>query len=269
MLERQMNLTILTVSPNFSLSMNMNKNIALKIGANFCWVKHVNHCLETKITRLTQNNSSQSEGTFFEYEFATTNITDFYNHAILYNVADMISDNNSKHWFLWVDSDELISLKLIEDICFELPKMKITTNYGISRIWVKKIDNSWCSSQIAVSNNKTVDWQYRLFNPIGVSPDFGVHKNFKFKKKCELITKQSILHLIYEVEGLESRCKKIAGYEEVEPGAGISKIRYYLPELYSNSQAYWNKCSDYEAEYLDSWKNAYDNSASYGNYFSD
>lgn len=262
MLESQINLTILTVSPNFSLSMNMNKNIALKIGANFCWVKHVNNSLETKITRLTQNNSSRSGGLFFEYEFATANIADFYNHAILYNVADMISDNNSKHWFLWVDSDELVSLKLVEDVFYELPKMQVKINYGIPRIWVKKIQNSWCSSRIAVSGNQTVDWQYRLFNPMGVTPDFGVHKNFKFKKRDELTTKQSILHLIYEVEGLESRCNKIAGYEEVERGAGISKLRYYLPEIYSNSQLYWKKCSYYEAEYLDSWRNAYNMSSS-------
>ena len=248
MFQHDKTFTVVTVSQELTNVMKNNIEMAQAVGVNYLWVKHITDSNSTSIGKLQNQEVDQSE--IFLIEFKTKSAEDFYNSAILYQAAITFLNSGKGDWFFWIDSDELIEYRMIVGLKNTLKSLNKKTVYGVPRLWVKNFENRWFSSGIARSNKSEFDLQYRIFNPSGIKPDYGLHKNFKVKKFKQLEYFGDILHLIYEIEQLEDRCNKIAYYESIEEGSGLSKLRYYLPEVFSKAKINWTEVSKEQKDIL-------------------
>jgi hypothetical protein len=126
--------------------------------------------------------------------------------------------------------------------------------YKFKRLWIKKFGKNYCYSSISVSSNGDPDYQPRLFFPDKHKEDLEIHTvGFKYKKSRLLDSNISILHLIWELENVNKRLIKIKKYNEISPGAGSSKLRYYLPEIFPNQN--WTTLLKDDQDILKIWTN--------------
>jgi hypothetical protein len=108
---------------------------------------------------------------------------------------------------------------------------------------------------VAKASNGEADNQLRIFHTDYVSEDRNLHTpGFRYKKKKQLDLRQNLVHVIWEVQNVESRIQKIRHYEELESGAGVGKLRYYLPEVFPDSFHIWSPLENQSAvDILNQW----------------
>jgi hypothetical protein len=156
-------------------------------------------------------------------------------------------------WILRLDDDEVLGEKTLLAIKNLIPSLSADTIYGVPRIWVRRIGKTWFKSRRTKPQDSDSDYQYRLFRPNYVKADLRIHTSGVLAKRKKKISQlEPIIHVIWEVSTLEERILKIREYESVETGAGIGKIRYYLPELYPTDSS-WEKLNSSEIRTTKRW----------------
>lgn len=168
--------------------------------------------------------------------------------AFFFAGIDAIKGND---FILRLDSDELISLQNLIRIR-DLVNSETQTNiFSFERLWVKKKFFNWFYNNRAGSQSTNIDTQIRLFRKSSVLEDNRIHTpGFQTSERVSA-TKIQILHLIYIQESFFSRVKKVIYYDLINPGSGLSKFRYYLPELLFRP---WVRLDHQNVELLDLWK---------------
>lgn len=158
--------------------------------------------------------------------------------------------------FFRLEWDELITDEmLLKIISFSESNMNLRnkTAYAFPRIWIGKQDQ-YRYATVAKSVTLDYDFQPRLFRlsaVIGGSSQ--IHSGgLKFYRVLNLQGLGRILHLAYVRESLEQRVEKINFYERIKEGAGIGKLRYYLPECYPSNN--WEKLESNEEKLLLDWE---------------
>lgn len=168
--------------------------------------------------------------------------------AFFYKGIANIPEND---FILRLDSDELISLGDIIRIK-DLVNLKTQANvFSFERLWVKKKGANWYYNQQAKSKVTNLETQIRLFRKCSVSEDNRIHTSGFQTSERILTTGMQILHLIYTQASFLSRVKKIIDYEKINSGSGLSKIRYYLPEILFSP---WERLNQQSIELLDLWE---------------
>lgn len=175
-------------------------------------------------------------------------------HAEGFFLEGVLSSGHSG-WVLRLDDDELISQELLHKIMSNVESLNPRMAYSLPRIWIRKRDSTWHQSFMAKPSRGHSDRQIRLFHTDHALVDTKLHTpGFKIKRSKDLNLGLNIIHLIWEIEDLESRIHKIRGYESIEPGAGVGKMRYYLPEVFPDSRHNWLPLENQsEIDTLNAW----------------
>ncbi len=224
-------LIIAIPSNQISRSMSIILEISTILNLNVLWLKH---------NRTTLNRSFSLEGIDYGYsnlEVMKCETEDEHAEGFF---LDGILSSPYKGWVLRLDDDELVTKELLNSLMLRLDSLNPKIAYSISRIWVRRINEIWCQSKLAKASNGEADNQIRLFHTDYVSVERNLHTpGFRYKKKKQLDLGQNLVHVIWEVQNVESRIQKIRHYEELESGAGVGKLRYYLPEVFPDSLHIW------------------------------
>ena len=194
-----------------------------------------------------QTNSQQSMSKFTGSKKIGSNLflvegvmNNFYHSPVRYESLSVLS-SMKKEYVLRVDDDEVVSDQLVKYIETTQRVLDNGSAIAIRRLWVRRSKSKeWMRSKSAFSPGESYDWQTRLFRIKDAKTATGVHDgDFRFRKveKC-IDSGVQIFHLILEILDLESRVNRVAHYESVLAGSGLSKIRYYVPELLGTSGLY-------------------------------
>ena len=252
--ENRSKLLIAIPSSQMSKSMKFMIEICDALDIEMLWLKHI----RTDSTRLFTIGESSEE--FPPLTVVNCQTSD--QHAEGFFLEGVISSRHSG-WVLRLDDDELISQELLQNITHKLDSLKPKVSYSLPRIWIRKRDSIWHQSFMAKPSQGDSDRQVRLFHTDHVIVDKKLHTpGFKIKKSKDLNLGLNIIHLIWEIENLESRVNKIRSYETLEPGAGVGKLRYYLPEVFPNHRHKWRPLENRsEIDTLDAWEKMFGNVA--------
>jgi hypothetical protein len=221
-------------SPCWTSAMEFMLEACTLRNIDFYWIKHG-----------TQFSSPQNNAIIIEFLDEATYAEQFF--------FDCIEKIEEESWILRLDSDEVLSPDYLTCLKIQVEGLDRKTIYGLPRIWVQKINSEWKKSNRAKSLQATSDFQYRLFHSSGVCADRRIHTSgISAKYKFLLKNPQPIIHLLWVTSSLDSRIAKIRQYESIKEGAGIGKIRYYLPEVYPLTSG-WEKLENLELSVLESW----------------
>lgn len=242
------NLTVMVYSDCWTYEMEFVYQISQKLKLNYLWLRP----LVTKINRVPIKYRKRASNNRNRFKIETKKIKDHYSTPVMFEMLKSSVDKNS--WIFRLDNDEIISEKSLRIILNSLPMLNKSVSYSLPRLWVNKFGKNWKYSSVAITQNKKYDLIFRLFTIKNVRPATGIHSGgLKFKKTKELQLNIFILHLIYLRENLETRCKKVAGYEAISPGSGHSKIRHYIPEIFPSK--IWQSLPKSECNLLNSFEN--------------
>jgi hypothetical protein len=228
--------------------MSIILEITTTLNLNVLWLKH---------TRTNLNRSFSLGGGGVDYGFSNLDVmkcetSDEHAEGFF---LDGILAAEYKGWVLRLDDDELVTKELLNSLMLRLESLNPKIVYSIPRIWVRRINEIWCQSNVAKASNGKADNQLRIFHTDYVSEDRNLHTpGFRYKKKKQLDLRQNLVHVIWEVQNVESRIQKIRHYEELESGAGVGKLRYYLPEVFPDSLHIWSPLENQsEVDILNLW----------------
>jgi hypothetical protein len=237
------NLTFLTVSKKWNSVMDYNFGNCIKNNIPFLWVKHIEGDSENIEFTFSQNSSHlsilecKSSGSYIE--------------ALLFKSIQFL---NSESWYLRIDSDELLSHNSLLQIRHSITECNVRYVYRIKRLWIQKINEKYFYSNNAKTSGEKYDLQYRLFYSKTVTLDEKIHTpGFALKKFKDLDQDIAILHLVWIIENLQERIKKIQSYENISVNSGVSKIRYYLPEIFSESVHNWTSLNSDGELSIEEW----------------
>lgn len=209
----------ITNNPNFPSSILGGKKATNKLGGEYLY----------EVKYIPTPNRTIAEAFFFEG-------------------IDAIEGND---FILRLDSDELISLQDLIRIRDLINSETQTNVFSFERLWVKKKFFNWFYNNRAGSKSTNIDTQIRLFRKSSVLEDNRIHTPGFQTSEPVSATRIKILHLIYIQESFSSRVKKVIYYDLINPGSGLSKFRYYLPELLFRP---WVRLDLQSVELLDLWK---------------
>lgn len=237
-------LVIVTVSRVWNSVIEENYQACRRNRIRFIWIKHTESADDGIILSLQKNEIGLC---VLEVQCNAAYMEVFLFKALFYLDLDS--------WILLVASDELISNHSINLIILELNDLNENITYGINRLWVKFIGKNYYYSLIPTAPDSKCDHQYRLFKIKNLKEDRNIHSpGFKFKRRSNLDSGISLIHLIWEMESLEDRISKIKKYDEVSMGAGRGKLRYYLPEIFQDKEHFWTKLSENDHVDLMKWR---------------
>ena len=237
-------IVLVTVSQKWNSIIEQNLQTCINNDMSLIWIHHQKY------------NGSESVPNFVEISrhLKILEVTSKANYveAFLFKALEFINESN---WCFLVASDELISDQLLKEIFYQLNNFNDKYVYAITRLWIKKINGYYSSSKIAVSSESDHDFQYRIFKTEHQSENTKIHSpGFVLKKTKLVITNNSLLHLAWEVENIWDRIEKIKRYDSISPNAGRGKLRYYLPEIFSDAEHDWQKLDSFDQQLLDSWQ---------------
>jgi hypothetical protein len=240
-LEKLINLKVCIPSPRWTDEMEFVLNECKLADVDIVWIKHGTiEIVPPQSVRV------------INFTGAAMHAEDFFYRSIIEIEDDC--------WILRVDNDEILGSNTLLEMKKSVRSLSENTIYGIPRIWLKKIKNEWFKSLRTKANDSNYDYQYRLFNLKSVKEDRRIHTpGVIAKKKKAFKDLQPLIHVIWEVSNLEERILKIQSYENIEEGAGIGKIRYYLPELYPQNVG-WERLNEPELEVVKRWSDVKRNS---------
>lgn len=179
---------------------------------------------------------------------------DFYSSPVRYESLSVLR-SLKKEYILRIDDDEIVSDQLVQRLKTTTSTLEKGSAIAFRRLWVKRDESgNWVRSRSAFSPNESYDWQTRLFRINDAQTATGVHDgDFKFRKIVKITEPGvNIFHLILELLDLESRVKRVAHYESVLRGSGLTKIRYYIPELLGTSNLF-ETLNDATQTEMNSW----------------
>lgn len=241
-------LIVATVSQTWNSVMNFNYTNARINNHNFLWIKHIiRRTLSTKyrIIQDFQPNLSIVE------VHTRSGIVESFMHKALQTYLP-------SRWHILLANDEIIPLEIFGSDLLET--LHESTIYSIQRKWIASKDKglkngNWSFSKLPSRNSEFLDMQFRLVVPEAHGPDRRIHSCcFRYQSsKIFPNTATSILHLDWLMKSPLQRFQKLVNYEKSRKGAGFSRIKYYLPELFDDQQHDWQACSMEERSILDSW----------------
>lgn len=200
---------------------------------NFLWIKH----LDSSDKSITFNLKNESNGLLILECYSADN----YIEKFLFKALSLL---NLPTWYFLIASDEFISTESMYKLKNFTPNLDQRFVYRCNRFWIKLIGQDFFYSTLATADGSNYDYQYRLFNLKHLKADERIHTpGFSVKRFKDLEDGISIIHLPWIIESTDDRIKKINRYEEIQKGAGTGKLRYYLPELFPDSQHKWQKLS--------------------------
>lgn len=198
---------------------------------NFLWIKHLGSFDGT----TTFNVSSQSRDLMILECYSNDN----YIEKFLYKSLSFL---NLSTWYFLIASDEFISTESISKLNELIPNLDEKYVYRCNRLWVKLDNKDFFYSTLSTGLGSSKDYQYRLFNLKYLKSDERIHTpGFYVKRYKNLEDDINILHLPWVIESTTERIKKIRRYEDILKGAGVGKLRYYLPEIFSDIDHNWQK----------------------------
>lgn len=241
-------LTVTTPSRNWTPAMEMLRKQCLSLGIPYVWVRHAGG--NNKVKPILNTELSNMYSIMVVDVQAETGHPGFVWGAIKY-----LSSIKPVDWILRFDDDELISTVDLRSLHEQIASLNPRDAFGINRLWVRRTEEgNWEYSNVSVSRTSPHDYQYRLVNFNHTSPETIIHSSgFITRKKVKIGIHAVMYHLIWVNEDLVQRIEKIRKYESTEKGAGTSKIRYYLPELYPDNQHRWTEVVPEGKEILDNW----------------
>jgi hypothetical protein len=201
------------------------------LSLNVLWLKHIRTNSPRDFTREEINYGSSN------LEVIKCKTADEYAEGFF---LDGILSTKYKGWILRLDDDELVTAEFLDSLLLRLDSLNPKIAYSIPRIWVRRINSIWCQSKLAKASNRETDNQIRLFHTSYVSENKNLHTpGFSYKKTKVLNLGHNLVHLIWEIQNVDSRIQKIRHYEELQSGGGVGKLRYYLPEVFPDSRHIW------------------------------
>jgi hypothetical protein len=227
-------LVIFFYSQTWTAEMHYIYEICKNLGIDFLWL-FTGKSNKKEIYALLKKQNVQD---FRNIHLITQNIKDHVNTPVMYQMLKLYCEKNV--WFLRLDNDEIISAPNLLNMQEFIKDCNQSVTFGIGRIWINKINNQYYFSKIAKTIGQKYDIVYRLFKLKNVRPVTGMHSGGvgpRVKHNYNLST--LINHHTYLNENLESRINKIKRYEDISSGAGLSKLRHYLPEIYPSN--IWEK----------------------------
>ena len=243
---QQNKLIVAVPSSRLSESMKFMMDKYTTVGIEMLWLKHVKSNSKRTFSMVELNEESP--------QLRVVHCQTSDRHAEGFFFQGVIFSGHSG-WVLRLDDDEIVSLEMLHEIINQLNTLNPRIAYSLPRIWIRKRESVWHQSSMAKPSQGDYDKQIRLFHTDFATADTKLHTpGYKFKKSRDLKCGLNIIHLIWEIENLESRANKINNYESLEAGAGIGKLRYYLPEVFPDDRHKWkqleNQC---EIDTLDAW----------------
>jgi hypothetical protein len=227
-------LVVFFYSHTWTTEMHYMYEICKNLGVDFLWL-FTGKSSKKEIYALLKKQKVED---FRNIHLIAQNVKDHINTPVMYQMLKLYCEKNI--WFLRLDNDEIISainLKYMQEFIKDCNQ---SISYGIGRIWINKINNQYYFSKIARTVGQKYDIVYRLFKLKNVRPVTGMHSGGvgpRVKQNYNFGT--LINHHTYLNENLESRINKIKTYEEISSGAGLSKLRHYLPEIFPSN--IWEK----------------------------
>jgi hypothetical protein len=201
------------------------------LGIKLVWIKH----LSSSDGTTTFNVSTQSK----DLMILECYNSDDYIEKFLFKSLSFL---NLSTWYFLIASDEFIStesMSKLNDLSSSLDEKYV---YRCNRLWIKLVNQDFFYSALTTAVGSSYDYQYRLFNLKYLKPDERIHTpGFYVKRFKNLEDDISILHLPWVIESINERIDKIRRYENILKGAGIGKLRYYLPEIFSDTEHKWQK----------------------------
>jgi hypothetical protein len=249
---KQSNKLIIAIASNqISTSMQLILEISKILNLKVLWLKHTRTDSKREFSPDGDNYSSSN------LEVLNCQTSDEHAEGFF---LDGILSTDYQGWILRLDDDELVTKEFLNSLLLILDSLNPKIVYSLPRIWVRKICDIWCQSKLAKASNSDTDNQVRLFHTNYVSADKNLHTpGFSYRKKKELNLGQNLVHLIWEIQNVESRIQKIRHYEELQSGAGVGKLRYYLPEVFPDSLHVWPPLENQsEVDILEIWINKKD-----------
>jgi len=236
-------LTFVTVSKKWNSVMQLNLTNCEKLKIPFLWIKHIEVHSDNIELDFSKNSDYFS---ILECKSSATYLEKFFFKAIEFL--------DYESWFLRIDSDELLSQKSLSAIKGSISELNSKYVYRIKRLWIKKLDDCFFYSNNAKSTQEKSDFQYRLFYSRNVLLDSKIHSpGIVIKKFKNLDQDLAIIHLIWIIENLNERIEKIKSYEEILSNAGISKLRYYLPEIFPEAIHDWTLLNPDDQLIVNEW----------------
>jgi hypothetical protein len=237
-------LVVVTVSRSWNSIIEQNFQTCIRNGVKFVWI---NHFLEPNKELNFEFKKDSSELIILNVECGAE-----YVEAFLYRALKHIG---LKDWCLLIAGDELISSESISKIIKKIDFLNEKTIYAINRLWIMHRFDGYYYSNNAAALSGGFDYQFRLFKTSKLKEDSGLHTpGFKVKKSVNLELSIDIIHLIWELEDISQRIDKIKKYDSISMGGGRGKLRYYLPELFLDSEHRWTKLDAANEGIVDSWK---------------
>lgn len=239
-------LIIAIPSSRISPSMEFMLEVLLNANLDVLWLQHSRN-------KQSRNFTVQIESkNYFNLHTIKCETSDHHAEGFF---LDGIFATTYSGWVLRLDDDELATKEFLESLVNVLDELNPKIAYSFPRIWVKRQGKIWLQSKLAKASKGETDNQIRLFHTDHVSVDKGLHTpGFKYKKSRKLNLGHNLIHLIWEIESIDSRILKVRKYEELTPGAGIGKLRYYMPELFPDERHEWTKLKNqFEVDTLEQW----------------
>lgn len=227
-------LTFVTASRSWNDIIEDCYNKCLSLDINFIWINHLDSHNGDTSFKIT----SQSKNLIVLNCYSSDN----YLEKFLFKALNFL---NLDTWYFLIADDEFISRNSISKLKAISPGLDENFVYRCNRIWVQDLRGEFFYSSLATQIGQKFDYQYRLFNLKHLKPNELIHTpGFIVRKFKTLSEDVNILHLPWLLESFEQRVAKVKKYEEISPGAGIGKLRYYLPELFPEKQHSWKRISD-------------------------
>ena len=228
--------------------MEFNYSNASKLGISFLWIKH----LRRKWGRTKFSSPYEAKPGLWVVEASNRF---YYVEAFFYDSLRFLSP---KSWHLNLANDEIVSLKVFNHAMEKtLDRGKV---YSLERKWIYKDlrqlgSRSWLFSHLPTRATDSLDRQFRIAAPYFQKPDYRLHSCcFKYKSSSPLLVESlAILHLDWILKTPFARLEKLVDYEMKRPGAGLNRVQYYMPELFSDEEHRWQSCSEEEIELIQSW----------------
>ena len=240
-------LTFVTVAKKWNSVMEYNLENCKKNNIPFLWVKHVDTISEEFEFSFSQNS------TYFSILECKSSKN--YVEGLLFWAIQFL---NCESWFLRIDSDELLSCNSISVIKDSIPNLDIKYVYRLKRLWIQRITQDYFYSKNAKKIGDKHDFQSRLFYSKTIVLDDKIHSpGFVVKKFHDLDQGVAIIHLVWIIANLKERIEKIKSYEIISLNAGVSKIRYYLPEIFSETTHGWTLVNSEDQLAVEEWSNTH------------